>query len=652
MFTDLVGFTALTQADEARALALLERHQRLLRPIFPRFHGREVKTIGDSFLVEFESALDATNCAVEIQRSLAAANRDLAEGEQVHLRIGIHLGDVVRSDGDVLGDAVNIASRIEPLAEPDGVCVSEQVFDQVANKLPVPLERLERADLKNVRSPIAVYRLVLERTRGEEAPPSNGGSGLRRLAVLPLANLSPDPQDEFFADGLTDELITELSQIPGLRVIARTSVVRYKNTEKAIREIGRELRVQEVLEGGVRKAGNRIRITAQLIDAATEEHLWAQRFDRELTDIFAVQSDIATSVAKALELTPRTPGAVRRGASPRPEAHTLYLRGRFLWNKRSTPHVREALQQFQAATLADPTYASAYAGVADCYSILNDRGALSPAVAIPAAFESAKKALALDSDLAEAHASLGLVYENSFLYEDAVRELRRAIELRPSYAVAHLWLYLALSSLDRRDEASAVIAHAEEADPLSPALLNSVGFDAFIRGDFDRALALWDRVAELEPNFEPSRLNRIGVHVLRGQRAEAVRLFEALDAVADPGADSIARQGLLTAMAAMIGLRERVLRGLDVLRATEKVTYVPHAWIGIAYAYLGDLDKAFEEFYQGYATGSSLSSIRGSPLLEPLRKDPRFEPLVRHWATVHSQWVRGASTGPASAPAA
>src|SRR5580658_84758 len=330
MFMDIVGFTALAHAHESDALQVLDRHNQLLRPFFARFHGREVKTMGDAFLVEFGSALEATNCAVEIQLRLREQLRTSPTPDRVQIRIGVHLGDVVESNGDLLGDAVNIASRIEPLAEPGGICISGPVYDQVQNKVEMRFERIDSPGLKNVQMPIPVYRVVLD------AEPSPTGTGpvatevLRRLAVLPFTNMSPDPQDEFFADGLTEEIITELSRIPRLRVIARTSVMRYKSAPKPIREVGSELRVGYVLEGSVRKAGQRIRITTQLIDAATEEHLWADRFDRDLADVFAVQDDIATSVAGALDLRLRSTGSAARQGPVNVEAYTLYLRGRFL----------------------------------------------------------------------------------------------------------------------------------------------------------------------------------------------------------------------------------------------------------------------------------------------------------------------------------
>ncbi len=278
MFTDIVGYTSLSQRNEALALQLLERHQALLRPIFPKHGGREVKTIGDAFMIQFDSALAAVECAVEMQE--AVHNHSRPASDTLAMKVGIHVGDVVQSGQDVYGDAVNIASRIEPLAKGGEVCISEQVFDQVRNKVPFKLIKLAPHQLKNVAIPIDVYRVELP---WEAQAMSMRAANLPadRIAVLPFVSMSLDQQDEFFADGLTEELIGSLALVKGLKVIARTSVMNYKNEKKNVSEIGRELGVGTVVEGSVRKAGNRIRVAVQVIDVNTEEHLWAEKYDSE-----------------------------------------------------------------------------------------------------------------------------------------------------------------------------------------------------------------------------------------------------------------------------------------------------------------------------------------------------------------------------------
>ncbi|HZW58496.1 MAG TPA: adenylate/guanylate cyclase domain-containing protein [Nitrososphaerales archaeon] len=280
MFTDMVGYTRLGQSNEALSLALVNQQRKLLRPIFKRHNGREVKTIGDAFLAQFPSALDAARCAYDIQRATREFNISAPEDRRLILRVGIHVGDVLESsDGDISVDAVNVASRIEPLAQPGGVCLTRQVFDHVQNKFDLSLQSLGLKTLKNVVEPIEIFKMVMpwQSEKRSEEPASQGRTGAEfdrlRIAVLPFYNMSPDPNDEYFSDGMTEELISTISRISGLSVIARTSVMSYKGYQKKIEEIARELRVGTILEGSVRKSGDKLRITAQLVNAEDSRHL-------------------------------------------------------------------------------------------------------------------------------------------------------------------------------------------------------------------------------------------------------------------------------------------------------------------------------------------------------------------------------------------
>jgi adenylate cyclase len=368
MFTDIVGYTSLSQKNEAYALRLLEEHRKLIRPSFPKHNGREIKTIGDAFLVEFASALEAVRCAFDIQQLLNELNVNRPEERRIQLCIGIHLGDVVRSKNDVHGDAVNVASRIEPLASPGGISITEQVYHQIKNKFEFPFVSLGKRNLKNVQDPVEVYRAVLpwETQARDEPNPEK-----RRIAVMPFTNISPDPRDEYFADGMTEELISTLSKIGELKVISRTSVMRYKGTSKNVGEIARELKMGSVLEGSARKAADDLRITAQLIDAESDEHLWSQDYDRRLENVFAIQKEIAQRVAETLKIQLLSSEMKEIGKKPteNTQAYELYLKGRFLWNKRSKEGVFEVMKLFREAIDIDPNYARAYSGLADAYSI-------------------------------------------------------------------------------------------------------------------------------------------------------------------------------------------------------------------------------------------------------------------------------------------
>ncbi len=356
MFTDMVGYSAMAQNDDQLAQLLLEEHRRLLREIFPRFHGTEIKTIGDAFLVEFGSALEAAQCAIEIQRTLAKRNHDVTSDRRIEIKIGIHIGDVVHRGGDVYGDGVNIASRIEPLAGAGGICVSMDVERQIRNALEARFEKLAPTDLKNISAAMDLFRIVLpweQRAKAEPAktrvsgrafpalrlvwtgaivlaavgaawwfahqptkqvasspsvsasralPGTAPAADQKSIAVLPLVNTSGDPRNDYFSDGLSEELIAVLAKIPGLKIIGRSSSFLFKGKSEDSRTIGEKLGVANLLEGSVRKQGERVRIVAELINAADGRELWSDTYDRELKDVFAVQSEIAVAVTDQLKI--------------------------------------------------------------------------------------------------------------------------------------------------------------------------------------------------------------------------------------------------------------------------------------------------------------------------------------------------------------
>jgi adenylate cyclase len=507
MLTDMAGYTALAQRNEGLALELLEEHSCLLRPLFSQHGGHEIKATGDGFLVEFSSTLQATHCAIEIQKAFKERNAAVAPERRVTIRIGLHVGDAVYRGSDVFGDAVNITSRIEPLAEPGGICLSQQVYDQVWNKLETPLVSLGKQELKNVQLPMEVYRIVFpwERELAGATPPLDR----TRIAVLPLANISPDPLDEYFTDGMTEELIYRLSKISELKVIAQTSVMRYKRTDKRVAEIGRELKVGTVLEGSVRKADSKLRITVQLIDVQSEEHLWSELYERQLEDVFAIQSDIAQRVAEALQvqLLAGEKGQLEKRTTRNLGAYTLYLTGRQLWNMRIEEGLRMAIEQFQQAIEIDPDYALAYAGLADSYSIMANWGFLPEQEGYPKAREAALKALQLDDKLAEAHASLGWIkWQYEHKVGEAEEEFKRAVELNPNYATAHHWYALLLQALGRHEEALTEIKRALDLDPLSPIINRAVGDILQLTGQFEAAKEQYQRTLEIAPDFAQPRL--------------------------------------------------------------------------------------------------------------------------------------------------
>ena len=628
MFTDMAGYTALAQADEASALEVLARHHRLLRPIFPKFQGKEIKTIGDSFLVEFDSALDATNCAVEIQRYLRAYNTSADDKWKIKLRIGIHLGDIVRASGDILGDTVNIASRIEPLAQPEGVCLSEQVFDQVGNKLPLPIVKLDHVGLKNVRIPIDVYRIVMPWEESQTQRQSEEKSGRLRIAVLPFANMSVDPENEYFADGMTEELIDRLSQVKGLRVIARTSVMGYKKKEQKISEIAKELGVGTLVEGSVRKSGNKVRITVQLIDANTEEHLWSSKYDRDLDDVFAIQTEISERVTEQLrvQIVDSEKRLLEKIPTGSTEAYTLYLKARYYWTQRNRLSVEKAIEYLQKALLIDPNLALAYSDMADAYVILGEIGNLPSDEACKRVQEYASKALAIDPGLSQPYAALAVVHGRSFNWREAERGFERAIELNPNNATARHWYALDLFFQGKRSAAIAQWRKALEIDPLSQIIGTAFGYNLVRAGQKEEGFKLIHSVLEMNESFVWGHRNMAMAYLLVSLKDKA--LAEARKLLALAPQERAARANV-AAIYAKTGHRTEAVELLNGLRKESESQYTDPSNIAMVYAALGDEHKALTWLRRAVKEKSGgVPYMVAWPAFDSLKDNPEFRKLI------------------------
>ena len=643
MFTDMVGYSALAQADEGTALAVLERHNRVLRPVFAKFRGREVKTVGDAFLVEFESALNAAQCAIEIQRLLHDYNASSAESWKIRIRIGIHVGDVVESDGDVLGDAVNIASRIEPLADPEGICLTQQVYDQVQNKISTPVLRLPPTELKNIHAPVTVYKVVQPwAIRPPEAQPAETPGG-RHLAVLPLANISPDPSDGYFADGLTEEMISVLSQVQGLSVIARTSVMPYKSAPKSIAQVGAELSVDSVLEGSVRKAGNRIRITLQLVDVATQRHIWANSYNREIDDVFAVQTDIAERTAEALrlELAHGGPRGERRTPTENAEAYDLYLHGLVASSGMPLRDIEEAVRCFEKATQLDPTFAEAYAAWGNLY-VVAAADFLPMREVMPRARELAARAIELDPQSSDAHATLAniaLQFDHNWPVAEA--EFEKAIALNPSNAIAHGFYGLLLMSQGRFDEAKEVFRRETRLDPAGAGHAKLVWAE-IDSGNFDVALRELKDSEENDPNF-PGIHTSLGMYYwIVGRRSEARAEAEAPFTATSE--DARFDHALLHAV---VGRPEEARAILSEWERGESKVYLAASYAAMLYANVGEKGKALDLLERDYREGDRVLWLWFRSLAyDSIRDDPRFVALLREYGVPTDPPRRGTPSGP------
>ncbi len=626
MFTDMVGYSALTERDERLALQLLEEQRKVLRSQFHKHSGREIKHMADGFLVEFSSAVDASSCALAIQKQLAERNAKAPAERRIVLRIGLHLGDVVLLGSDVLGNGVNVAARIEKLADPGGICVSEDIARQIRNKVDAQLESMGTPEMKNITDSIEVFRLG---ATVKAAPSERESLSKHSIAILPFTNMSPDPENEYFGDGLTEDILTQVSKISSIKVISRTSVMQYKNTTKNIRAIGQELGVATILEGSVRKSENRVRITAQLIDATNDQHLWAETYDRELSDIFGVQSEVAEKIAQALRarITPAEKERIERIPTKDLEAYQLYLQGRFFWNKRTDQTLRKAIECFESAIARDPSYGEAYAGLADSYTLLALFEFLPPGDAFPKARSAAAKALEMNPDLAEARASLGLVkFQYDWDWASAEKELTNAIALKPNYAPGHHFYADYLKGMGRFDEALEQIRKAQELDPLSLAISSGVGHVLYLSRRYDEAIKAYRQTLELDPSFVQARLWFGRPFLQKGMFNEAI--FELKQAVELSGRSTISLAVLAHAFAAA-GQSEEALAILAALQERSQTQYVPSYWICLIYVGLGDksraldwLDKALEE------RSAWLAWVNVEPRFDSLREESQFKSLL------------------------
>src|SRR5213083_1046770 len=435
---DVVGYSRLMTIDEAGTLAALTSlRKNLVNPKISEHNGRIFKLTGDGMLIEFPSVVSAVACAVDIQSAMRTRNASTADA-RIEFRIGVNLGDIIVEEGDIFGDGVNVAARLEGIAPIGGIAVSQSVRDHVGKRLDLAFEDMGERRLKNIEAPIRVYSISVEHTSTDGA--ASAGQERPSVAVLPFVNMSGDPEQEYFSDGITEDIITDLSKVSGLFVVARNTVFTYKGKTVEVPEVAKRLGVNFILEGSVRKVGSRVRVTGQLIDGKDGGHVWADRYDRDLTDIFAIQDEITHAIVEQLKvkLLPQEKKSIGQTPTANIEAYTYYLRGRDFFHRHSKRYHQLARQMFTKAIELDRRYARAYAGIADCDSFLRLHYHVD--VPVQQIFEMTEKALALDDQLAEAHASRGLALLIEKRFEESTAEFEKAIMLDPNSFEAH-YLY-------------------------------------------------------------------------------------------------------------------------------------------------------------------------------------------------------------------
>jgi len=505
---DIAGYSALMGADEGRTVRDLKGHQGVVLPMVGEFGGRIIDTAGDGILAEFPSVVNAVKCAVAIQSKMAERNATIEPERRMQFRVGINIGDVVYDEARIYGDGINVAARLEGIAEAGGICISSKVYEEINGRINLPCEDIGEQQLKNIARPVRAYHLRLDST--VISAPAPALPDKPSIAVLPFLNMSGDQEQEYFVDGMTEDLITDLSKVSGLFVIARNSSFTYKGKAVDVKRIGRELGVRHVLEGSVRKAGNRVRITAQLIDAGSGGHLWAERFDRDLTDIFSMEDEVVEKIVRALAVT-LTQGEerrLRRRGTGNVEAYELWLRGRELLTRSTRESVEQARAMYRRAIEIDMNFPAPHAGLAlAAISDYVSDWALDPAQALGEAERWARRAVELNDQEPVSHMALGNVLLWRRDHEGALSEFRHMIVLDPNFAQGHAATGLALMYAGRAAEALESIATAMRLDPhYSPIVLHFLAQANYSLGEYEAAAQLLVRRIARTPGTDSSRM--------------------------------------------------------------------------------------------------------------------------------------------------
>ncbi len=647
MFTDVVGYTALMQDDEEAARVIRLRHREALEAAITAHGGELVQYLGDGSLSTFPSAVRAVSAAVEVQQAL---------GEDVPLRIGIHQGEIAFDDQGIYGDSVNVASRVMGLGTAGSVLVSEKAQDELKNQRDFSTASLGRFELKNVKHPMAVHAVRqegLDVPTREDLLAQGGGSGrasagaevLRSapatagdskcVAVLPLQNIGGDPENDFFADGLTEDIIAHLSHVEELRVISRTSVMRFKQTTASLGEIAAALNVGSVLEGSVRRAGERLRVVVQLIDARTDEHLWAETYDREMKDVFAIQSEIALNVADALRasLSPVEEAGIRQRPTESMDAHDLYLLGKHHWWSFREEPWRKAKGYFEHALALDADYAPAHAGLALTYLVGGGGGmtVLPMAEAMPKAKAAALKAISLDPRLGEGYGTLALVH--AWFEWDCARaeEMgRKGVEVEPSSSIAWGGYAYALAMAGKSAESVEAGRRFAELDPLAALAQQNLAGHLFNAGRADEARLRAQRSLELDPSWQFARTLLADIALWQGDPAEALALIEPLLGAAEESSYIAVSVGAVLSRAGKAEQFREVVGRLESWAEEGRAS-----WVGAAVPYIWSGDHAraldlLEKVPDQRPPPNNWPAFLGFwALLDPVRDDPRFQEVLR-----------------------
>lgn len=588
MFTDIVGYTALMGNDEQKAFELLKKNRELQKPVIEQYNGRWIKELGDGVMASFNTVADAVYAAVIIQETCNAA-------KEYQLRIGIHLGDVLFENDDVFGDGVNIASRIQAIAKPGCIYISESVHHNVSNKKDIQTQFVKEELLKNVKEPVRIYEVMIEGSviiiPEKPVTPVTENS----IAVLPFVNMSNDADQEYFSDGISEDIINMLAQVPGLKVMGRTSCFAFKGKNLDLKLIGDQLKVNYILEGSVRKSGNKLRIMTQLIKAADGFHLYSGRFDRVLEDIFEIQDEISLAILNTIKIKifGADKDAVLKKYTDNVEAYELYLKGRYHYNKLYPDAIIKAIEYFEAAIKIDPEYAIAFAGMSFCYNNLWAFNYLPPEKCLPQMIHAAKQALILDNEIAESHLDMGRIklwYEWNF--SEAANEYKKAIEINPNNAECHVQLAFCTVFQDNYSEHVELLKTAYNLDPFSLLNIYYIGAIYWMAGDFEKVLEFGRRSVELEPYFFAGHQD-IGLALMGlNKYGEAITEFE----LAVSLNNSILTLHTLGWAYGMNGEKDKAIEVLEKMKNLGGRQTGGNVFFGIVHAAIKEFDMAFHYF--------------------------------------------------------
>lgn len=626
MFSDMAGYTALMQANEQSAKEKRRRLKEVLETSVSSYNGSILQYYGDGALCIFDSAIDGVHCAIELQQTLR-------QEPKVELRIGIHTGDVSIEDETIYGDGVNLASRIESLAVPGSIFISEKVFDEIKNQENLTARELGYFELKNVIEPIRIFAIdskglvvpARDALRGKTRQPTN------RLAVLPFVNMSADPENEYFSDGITEELLNAITKVDGLQVTSRTSAFAFKGKNADVREIGLQLNVDRILEGSVRKSGNRVRITTQLINAADGYHIWSENYDRDLTDIFEVQDEISSIIANKLRenLTVKEQEeTLVKTPTQNLDAYTLFLKGLHFYNKITPNDSKKAIEYFENAITLEPNYGQAYAVAAASYAYLGATGQMLPKEAFEIVHKYSDKALQLDSSVAAGYAAKAWAYLfYDWKWKQAYDLLLKAIELNPAATDAHHLLSFYYLITGQKTEAVKIMEKAFQIDPLSP-IINQFLADTYMNvGRIDDALKQIESLLDIHPEMRVALETKGWCIGQTGDWKKAAEIFEEVHRLSGHPLKGVTPLGCAYAN---LGETEKAMECIRKLeqRQAEEPGIILDADLAMIWWFLGDKDKTFHHLFQCVEKRMGpVVILIDYVLFEGMSDDPRYRLL-------------------------